>query len=101
MAIRFIDCVMLCKLSNGNYNYRIQSSLNPVIMDDDVPLLSGVYRNVPINIIRDELSKRYKCSDKVYIQIKEKDSYGHPYYSKRIYIWYYLDDEKMLNFLSQ
>jgi hypothetical protein len=92
---------MLYKLPNGNYNYRIQSSLNPVIVgDDDVPLLSEVYRNVPISTIREELSKRYKCSDKMYIQIKEKDSCGHPYYSKRIYIWYYLDDEKMLNFLS-
>ena len=99
---RFISCFILIKNQNGTYNYRVESHLNPFTMDDDdCVMLSDIYHNVSINDIRKELNKHYKCSSMMYVKVRNKDSFGKPLLSKRICLWYYLDDDKMLEFCKK
>ena len=98
---RFISCFILVKNQNGTYNYRVESHLNPFTMDDDIPTLSDMRYNVHISDIRKELNKHYKCSSKMRVEVRDEYEYGKPYLSKRICLWYYLDDDKMLEFYEK
>lgn len=98
---RFISCFILIKNQNGTYNYRAESHLNPFTMDDDCVTLSDIYYNISINDIRKELNKHYKCSSKMFTKVQTKDGYGKPLLSKRICLWYYLDNDKMLEFYEK